>query len=336
MKLVLESLTHPVKDHCDIYTMKNATHPFQFNSLIEFFQSFPTNEACKAHLKSIRWAQGVGCVKCASMRIHTRKCGFRFVCLDCRNEFTVTSGTVFEGSKVPMQKWYLAMYFLSTNVKGMSSYQLAEKLKVTQATAWFLAQRLQYALNESESPALVKGVAQVDETWVGGLEGNKHKSKRTKGTQGKGSAKTKTMVAGIRDSHGNVIAEVTEPTNEAIREFVHANVEKGAILMTDENKAYSGMRKNYDHRAICHRTGEFASGIDNDTTVNGVENYWSHLKRMIMGTYHQISPKHLQKYVSAQSFRYNNRNESDFHNFTATVRNCEGKRITLEQLKRGA
>jgi len=231
-----------------------------------------------------------------------------------------------------MHKWFIAVYLFFSHKKGESSYQIAKDLQVTQRSAWFMLHRLRHAVETKSFEASVKGVAQVDETWVGGLEGNKHASKRTKGTQGKGSHKTKTMVAGIRDGKGNVIASVIEPTNESQVEFVQQNVAKGSILMTDENQAYRNMDSNYDHRMVCHKDGEFAIGINNDTTVNGVENYWSHLKRMVMGTYHQISPKHLNKYVCAQSFRYNNRGLSEPEKFKLALDSSSEKRLTYKAL----
>lgn len=304
----------------------------EFNSLIDLMLKFPDDLTARKHYEKVRWNDVPVCPYCACANAYRYNDGKRFKCRDCQTQFTVKTGTIFEGSNIPMNKWFIAIYLFFSHKKGESSYQLAKDLNLTQKTAWFMTHRLRHAVESKSFEVAVNGIAQVDETWVGGLEGNKHWNKRTKGTQGKGSAKTKTMVAGIRNEEGKVIAQVMKPTNENMQDFVYENVEFGSAVMTDENKAYSKMGANYFHKTVCHGKGEFAIGENNEITVNGVENYWSHLKRMIMGTYHQISPKHLNKYVCAQSFRYNNRGLSEPEKFKLALDSSNQKRLTYKAL----
>lgn len=308
----------------------SANNPFQFDSIIDFMQMFPDDKACKAHFAKIRWNGEPVCPVCASKNVYERKQGHNYVCRECRRNFTVKTGTIFEQSNLSMLKWYLAMYFISTNVKGISSCQLAKKIKVTQKSAWFMLHRIRFAFAAKSFSAPVKGVVELDETYVGGKEKNKHEDKKTPNTQGRCTV-TKVPVFGIKSETDGVFATVVPNVQkDTLQEIVKENVAKGSIVKTDEYQAFKGLEKEYDHRVCNHGKKDFVTGWD--THTNGMENYWSHLKRMIIGTYHQISRKHMNQYLGAQSFRYNNCKNQDWEKFTASVYLSDGKRLTYKQL----
>ena len=292
-------------------------------------QMFPTDAACKDHFAKVRWNGNVTCVECVSNNVYERKSGHSYVCRDCRRNFTVKTGTIFEQSNMSMQKWYLAMYFLTTNVKGISSCQLAKKLKITQKTAWFVLHRIRFAFAQKSFVAPVNGVVELDETYIGGKERNKHSDKKTGNTQGR-CVKTKTPVFGIKSEEGVLAVVVEDVKKETLQSIVRKNVAEGAVVMTDEYGGFSGLSMSYDHRVCVHSQGQFVTS--NGTHTNGIENYWSHLKRMIIGTYHQVSRKHMNSYLGAQSFRYNNCKANDWEKFTASAFLSNGKRLTYKQL----
>lgn len=312
---------------------KAPKDPFQFTDIFEFMEAFPTDAAANAHFAQIRWSGKPVCPHCGHDVVYTYSDGKRYKCKGCKVQFTVKSGTVFEDSNVGMRKWFMAIYLLTNWKKGISSHELGRKIKVTQKTAWFMEQRIRFAFQSESFNAPMKGVIEADETFVGGKEANKHKNKKTPSTQGRSTA-TKTAVLGLKSRAQGVFAQAVmgDLSGSVVQDFVTANVAKGAILMTDEYSAYAKVSHHYDHRVVTHSAKQYAVGIDNDTHCNGIENYWSHFKRGIIGVHHYISRKHMNLYLAAQSFRYNNCKALDWQRFRMTLGQTSGKRITYKEL----
>ena len=315
--------------------MENASNstPYDFDSLIDFFRIYPDDKACMTHLKHKRWPDGKPvCQECGSLHVHTRKCGFKFVCLDCKKNFTVKSNTIFGDTKVGLQKWYLAAYLVSTNVKGISSYQLAEKLKVSQKTSWFMLQRIRFGQEQFAFDHMETDSVQIDECFVGGLEKWKHWDKKTEGNQGR-STKTKTTVFGMLSPTQGILAVVVpDATAETVCPIIEFNSAEGSTVITDEFTSYKSLKSSFNHEVVHHKRREFARGENNEITVNGVENYWSHMKGMIRGTHHHVSRKHLNTYVNSQSFRFNRRDNKDHEIFSDTIASAIEKRLTWREL----
>jgi transposase-like protein len=295
-------------------------------STFQLFAMFPDAESARLYLESRLWPEGVKCPTCkAGERITTRKGGF-YRCNACKLDFTVRTGTIFERSHVPLHKWLYAMYLLVTSRKGISSMQLAKEIGITQKSAWFVLQRLREACGNY----LVKlqGIVEVDETYVGGKEKNKHANKRTPG-RGTGG---KAIVMGMRERGGRVKAMVIESTDKKILHGkVCENVEAGAMVHTDENHGYKDLKIIYEHVTVNHGAGEFSR---NGAGTNGIESVWAVLKRGLHGVYHHASKKHLSRYVDEFTFRLNEGNvgRHTLERLDSFVAAVTGNRITYKEL----
>jgi transposase-like protein len=294
-------------------------------STFQLFEMFPDQESARAYLEGRLWPNGPRCPVCGlGERITVRKEGY-YRCNQCKEDFTVRTGTIFERSHVPLHKWVYAMYLLVTARKGISSMQLAKEIGITQKSAWFVLHRLREACGDKLEK--LQGIIEIDETYVGGIEANKHDHKKLKGGRG---AVGKTAVLGMRERGGRTVAMSIEATDaETIQAAIVNHVEAGSTIHTDEAGAYKGMP--FDHETINHSEKEY---VRDGVTTNSIESVFAVLKRGLIGVYHHASAKHLDRYVDEFAFRLN---EGNVKNHTMTrldsfVTGTKGKRLTYKGL----
>jgi transposase-like protein len=283
---------------------------------------------CRHHLALMRWQGKPVCPYCSSdHKIYATKTG-RYKCAACKKLFSVTVGTIFHDSKLPLSTWFYALYLITSHKKGISSLQLARDLGITQKSAWFVLHRIRHAMQTKSFNAPLANTVEADETYVGGKEKNKHASKRVKGTQGR-STKTKTPVFGMVERNGRLVAMVVTRTDaKTLTPLITNHVAVGSTMMTDEFKAYMQLHQSYQHNIVRHQHGEYVRGT---THTNTIEGFWSLLKRGITGIYHWVSVKHLDKYVGEFEYRYNSRKITEGERLNMTLTRIES-RLTYRQL----
>jgi transposase-like protein len=315
----------------------------QFDSLMTMTGYFNSEDICRQAIVNSRYDNGkVVCPHCGSHRISVRQDG-RYRCKDCKHNFSSLVGTIFENTNLPLQKWFIAMYLISSHKKGISSCQLARDIKVSQTTAWNMLHKVRKLYAQDDSDAL-NGTVECDEVYIGGKEKWKHQSMKTPRTQGR-STKTKTPVFGmmerteIENAKGEkefmsyVKALVVENTTSAtLKPVISQFIADGSTVYTDELSAYNGLANmGYSHN-ICNHSGlEFVTE-DGEVYTNNIEGFWSHFRRMIIGCYHDCSDEHLQAYVDEACFRWNTRKMSESERFGIMFRKSVGLVVRWKDL----
>jgi transposase-like protein len=293
---------------------------------------FPTEESAHVYVEKRLWSKGPVCPRCkGTERIAKRhsRAGL-YCCNPCDREFTVKIGTIFESSHIPLRKWLYAMYLVVTARKGISSMQLAKEIGVRQGTAWFILSRLREACKANNK--VLEGIVEIDETFIGGLERNKHEHKKL--NEGRGSV-GKIAVIGMRQRGGNTVAmPISKIDGETIHGEIKRAVAVGSRLLTDDHKSYLGLDKKFTHESVNHSGKEYARG---DVNTNSIESVWAVLKRGVHGTFHHVSKKHLNRYVDEFTFRLNEGavQRHTTERLDSFVELVAGKRITYEQLTKG-
>ena len=299
----------------------------KFDSLFDLRDAFPDEQACVDHLRAIRWKNGAYCPHCGGTKVYSFSDGKTFKCGDCRDRFSIKVGTIFEDTKLPLRKWFMAIWLLTNHPKGIASTTLAKDLKITQKSAWFVLHRLRHAAATPSFNAPLSGTVETDTTFVGGKEKNKHASDRKGGTQG-GAGKA--VVLGIIERDGNLRAgHVADTKAHTVQGAVRRNVAPGSTIMSDEDRSFKGLSDDYSHHTVNHSQGEYVRHYTIHT--NGIESVWALLKRQIVGIHHWVSPKHLDRYVQEMTFRFNRRNETVTDRMNGLFGRVEG-RLTYKAL----
>ncbi len=299
----------------------------QFDSLMQMMETFSDEQVCIDHLRAIRWKNGAYCPYCGSTKVYhftdnrTHKCG------DCRQRFSIKVGTIFEDTKLPLRKWFMAIWMVTSHTKGIASTQLAKDIKITQKSAWFLLHRLRHAARTKSFNKPLEGMVEADETYVGGKEKNKHAHKKTPGSQGGANKK---VVMGIMQRDGELrVTTILSADAKTLRAQIEANVAPGSNVMTDEHKGYTGIGEKFHHHTVNHSIGQYVKHYFIHT--NGLENAWSLFKRKIDGIHHWVSGEHLDRYLAEFTFRHNRRTMGEGVRVNALLGQVEG-RLTYKAL----
>lgn len=301
-------------------------------NILKIIKQFPNQQVCLDYLAKKRWGNEVICPYCGSIKTykHKEKNKTRFQCDDCHKSFTSTVGTIFHNSHIPLQKWFLVISLMLNAKKGVSSCQIARDLEMRQATVWSIMQRIRKAMKNDDKDdnngnggsggidtKLLKGIVEMDETYIGGKAENMHSIKRT---EAKGVYE-KSAVFGMLERQGKVKAKYVENTTaKTLLKEIYTNIEENSLLITDEAKQYQSIGNSYIHRTVNHSASEYVRDLKGlKLYTNSIEGFWSLIKRGLVGQFHHISKKYLQRYVDEFCWRYNNSNEGAFERL---VGNC--------------
>jgi transposase-like protein len=304
-------------------------------TLLEAIRYFSNPDVALAFFVPIRWADAEPmCPRCGCTRtlfLQTRRI---WKCRECAKQFSAKVGTIFEDSPIPLEKWLPAMWLLTNCKNGISSYELGRALGVTQKTAWFMLHRLRLAMHDTESGGKLSGHVEADETYIGGKARNMHADKRRRLNVKRGrSIAGKVAVMGLLERHGDNKSKIRTVVLDGLKRrhvqgHVRAVVETGSSLYTDAFSSYAGLDRDYAHKVIDHAECYVKGAVH----TNGMENFWSLLKRTIKGTYVSIEPFHLFRYLDEQAFRFNQRGDVDGGRFLNVLKNVIGRRLTYKAL----
>lgn len=306
----------------------------QFKTLPQLFDFFKDEETCLAYWEQIRWGGNITCPHCEAVNPYKTKQGYKCKNVECQKKFTAIVGTVFESTKLPLRTWFGAFYLCANHKKGISSLQLSRDLGIHQKSAWFLLHRIRETMNEiSALPLGGEGVVvEVDSSIVGGKVKNMSNKKRKEIKEGKrGINDNKTPILGVIERSGKIHLEVIKTVDGGERDMVRERVDKGSVLMTDSATTYTTVGKEFAHHGVVdHSKHEYVK--DEVYHTNTIEGAFSLFDRMTIGTYHYISPKHLQAYANECAYRYNTRNAAQPQRFEDTVLRSSGVRLKYNEL----
>ncbi len=298
----------------------------KFNNLLELHDYFSTENKCWDYLENLRWNGNVICPFCKANKHYKFKDSRIYKCKDCKKKFNAKIGTIFENTKIPLRKWFVAIYIATSHKKGISSLQLSKDISVTQKSAWFILHRIREML-KSKAPYMLNSTVEIDESYFGGKSKYKHKSKRIN-IRGRGYG-DKTMVFAILQRNGNVWTKIVDKVDgNYLQPIIRKHVDKSTTIITDGFPAYYGLDKEYHHEMINHQQDEwYRDGFH----TNSIEGFFSQLKRGVYGIYHAVSPKHLHRYCDEFSYRYNTRKINEVERFNHSISRCN-KRLKYKDL----
>jgi len=303
----------------------------QFKSLLQVLDYFKSEETCISYLANSRWGETPCCPHCGNVGAYKTERGFKCKAKECHKKFTVTTGTIFESTKISLRTWFAAMYLCTAHKKGVSSLQLSRDLNITQKTAWFLLHRIREMLANNNTEQL-DGMVEVDETYVGGATKNKSNKQRKALKDSGQQFSNKTGVIALVQRNGEVRTKVVytqKPKTSDVLPIIQANVSENALIVTDSATMYGSLKHLYKHEIVNHAEHEYVRGAVHTNTVEG---FFSQLKRGIIGIYHYVSPKHLQAYCDEFGYRYNTRKVTDVVRFEDTFKKCNNVRLTYAEL----
>jgi transposase-like protein len=294
-------------------------------TLLEAIKYFEDEARCVEFVAHLRWPNGVRCPRCDVDDVTWMASWMRWQCKGCRRQFSVKVGTIFEDSPIRLSKWLPAVWLIASAKNGISSYELGRAIGVTQKSAWFMLHRIRLAMQQGGIDKF-SGEVEADETYIGGKARFMHKGKRK--AKGRGTV-GKAVVMGLLERHGEVwTGHVPDNTKETVQPIIRQHVEAGSEVFTDGLKSYDGIDDEYVHHVIDHAEAY----VEGNVHTNGIENFWSLLKRTITGTYVSVEPFHLFRYLDEQAFRFNTRQDRDGGRMSKVVASISGRRLTYRQL----